>query len=401
MRLRGKGGAGAGIVIAVAGVALALMIMEFTLAIVVGFKDGIRNKLIGFDAQISVKAAVDDPDEILHLTPELLATVRGTLPETDLSLTLRQPALLKTDNDFHGLVLVGRDPASDFSFEKSNIVEGAWPDYSADSCANAIVISRAVASQLELKLGDRAFSTFFVDDNVKVRPSRVAAIYESNFGEYDSNVAYASLRTLQRVAGIDSVSGTSLDIRGIDIDYIASEADRLQQALVDDAVRGRLDQFYPVDNVTRTGALYFNWLALLDTNVIVIFVLMLAVASLTLISSLFILILERVNLIGILRAMGMQKKGIRDIFVDLAMRLVGLGMIIGNVLAIALLLIQKHFEIIPLNPQMYYLSSVPVEINWWAFAALNVGTIFVAWLVLVLPARMAANLDPIKAVSYD
>ena len=398
LRLRGVGGSTTGVVIAVAGVALALIIMEFTLAIVVGFKDGIHSRLMGFDAQITVCPA---DGKTLEASPVLIDAVRKRLPDADIRLSLRQPALLKTDNDFEGLVFLAQSPDADFSFEKSNIVAGDWPDYASDSCDNKIVISVPTAQALGLGVGDRVYSTFFIDGNVKMRRHTIAALFQSNFGEYDKTVAYASLRGIQRVAGLDSLDGDRLDIRGIQLDEIATKAERLQAGLISDAAAGRLDQYYPVDSVLRTGALYFNWLSLLDTNVTVIFILMLSVAGLTLISSLFILILERVTMIGVLRAMGATKPFIRRIFIDMTMRLAGLGMVIGNVVGIGLLLLQKYTHAVPLDPDMYYLNSVPVEINVWAFVALNIGVAVVTWVILVLPARLASSIDPAKTVKYE
>lgn len=401
LRLRSDGGSGAGVVIAVAGVALALVIMELTIAVVLGFKDGIRDKLMGFDAQINVEAPYGSEDGILHVTPELENFISAKMPGTDVRMVLRQPALLKTDSDFHGLVFLAQSPDADFSFERANIVAGEWPDYAADSCDNKIVISENIADALGLYVGDRVFSTFFIDGDVKMRRHTIAGLYRSDFGEYDYNIAYGSLRVLQRVAGLDSAACHRLDIRGIAVGDIPSEAARLQEEFISAAARAEFDELYVVDNVTHTGAVYFSWLELLDTNVVVIFILMLAVAALTLISSLFILILERVRLIGVLRAMGASKLLVRNIFVDMAMRLVGLGMLAGNVLGLGLLWFQHYTHFIKLDPQMYYLSSVPVEFNLWAFAALNTGVALVAWLVLVLPARLASSIDPAKAMAYE
>ena len=393
-----KPGNGAGPVIAIAGVALSLIIMEFTLAIVVGFKDGIRSRLMGFDAQITVCPA---DDKYLEASEALISSVRQRLPEADLRLSMRKSALLKTEDNFEGIVFLGQSPEGDMSFERGNIVAGEWPDYQADSCDNKLVISTATAEALKLGLGDKVFSTFFVDGNVKMRRHTIAALYQSNFGEYDKNIAYASLRGLQNVSGTDRISGNRLDIRGLSLEDIAPAAERLQAGLISDAASGKLDEYYPVDTVLRTGALYFNWLSLLDTNVTVIFILMLCVAGLTLVSSLFILILERIRMIGVIRALGGSKPFVRQIFIDMAMRLVGRGMLIGNIAGIGLLLIQKYTHTVPLDPEMYYLNSVPVEINPWAFIALNAGVAFVAWLILILPARLASGIDPAKAVKFE
>lgn len=406
LRLRGSGtGSGVGVLIAVAGVAIAVIVMEFTLAVVVGFKDGIRDKLTGFDAQITIGAPFDasigEQERYYSSDSNVEGIVRRHFPDADLRLSLRQPGLLKTDDNFQGVVFLGQSPDADFAFERSNIVEGEWPDYTADSTDNMIVVSRPVARMLNLSVGDKVFSTFIINDNVKLRRHTIAALYESNFGEYDNTIVYASLRGLQRIAGLDSATANRLDIRRTGAADISAEAAALQTELIHSVAVGELPHHYPVDNIEHTGAMYFTWLALLDTNVVVIFILMLAVAGLTLVSSLFILILERVPMIGVLRALGAPKSTVRGIFVDLAMRLVGIGMLIGNVVGIGLLLIQKYTAVIPLDPAMYYLSSVPVEIRPLAFVALNIGVAAAAWLILVLPARLASGIDPAKVMDYD
>ena len=402
LRLRGNdGSSGAGVAIAVVGVALALMIMELTVGIVLGFKHGIRERLMGFDAQITVAAPASSYSTTLELTPALDSIVCSEFPDADIRLSLRQPSLLKSDTDFHGLVLLGQAPEGDFSFEKGNITAGVWPDFGADSCVNCIVLSEQVAQMLGVGVGDRITSSFFVDGGVKVRRHTVAGLYRSNFGEYDYNIAYASLAGLQKVAGMDSIGGNRLDIRGVGLEDLFDESSDLQKSLVDAVAEGKIADLYTVDNIMRSGALYFNWLDLLDTNVIVIFALMLAVAGLTLVSSLFILILERVRMIGVLRALGASKPTVRHIFVDMAMRLVGLGLLAGNVLGIGLLLAQKYTGAISLDPQMYYLDTVPVEMNIPAMIFLNVGVAVAAWLILVLPARVASSIDPATAISYQ
>lgn len=399
------GGSRTGIVVAVTGVALAVAVMEFTLAVMVGFKHEIERKLTGFDAQISIQPPVDSFNgvqrESLSMDDALLAIAGESAPGARMELAVRQPGILKTDEDFEGALFIGRDASSPFEFERGNIVEGVWPDYSADSTMNHIVVSRTMASALGLTTGDRLYTTFIVDGDVKMRRQTVAGIYESDFGDYDKTVVYASLPFLQHVAGLDSVSGTAIELRGIDRDDIADVASELQSELITQASLGHLDAYYPVSSVEQTGAMYFNWLALLDTNVIVIFVLMLAVASFTLISSLFILILERVRTIGILRALGSSKPVVRRIFVHMAMRIVAMGLIIGNVVGVGLLLVQKKWELVPLDPDMYYLSSVPVEIQVPAFIALNIGVVVATWLILVLPAHLASGIDPAGAVKYD
>jgi lipoprotein-releasing system permease protein len=151
----------------------------------------------------------------------------------------------------------------------------------------------------------------------------------------------------------------------------------------------------------HTGALYLNWLELLDTNVVVIFILMCCVAAMTLISSLFIIILDKTATIGVIRSLGGSKRFVRNIFIFTALRLVGLGLIIGNFVALGFVWLQSQYHIIPMNPEMYYLSAVPVSINLWQVVSLNIGVIIFAWLVLILPSRLASSISPAKTMRYE
>lgn len=407
LRLGGGGtGSPAAVVIAVAGVALALMVMEFTLAIVVGFKAGIRDKLTGFDAALSVcpPSVARDSAACVDFSPELERVVRSALPEgATMRLSVRQPGIVKTDDNFSGVVFLGQSAVGEdgYDFERSNMVEGSWPDFDADSCRNSIVMSRPLAASLGLGVGDRVYSTFIIDGAVKMRRHTIAGLYQSNFGEYDNTVVYASADGLRSVAGLADDQAGRLDVRNVDIDDVQQVTVDVRGALIRAAADGTLPVFYPVDNVLRTGAMYFNWLALLDTNVVVIFILMLAVAGFTLVSSLFILILERIPTIGVLRALGASKAMIRRVFTDMGMRLVLYGMAAGNVLGIGLLCVQKYTHAVPLNPDMYYLDSVPVVIDVPAMLLLNAGVAVAAWLILTVPARVAAASDPSRAMSVE
>lgn len=404
MRL-GTDGTAVGTVIAVTGVALALTVMELTLGIVVGFKDEIKRKLMGFDAQISIEAAYDPYTRTQAATiapSSALMDIVGTEARgAESRLVLRLPGILKTDSDFEGIVFVGQSPESDFTFERGNIVEGSWPDYASDSCRNDIVISRATASALGLAVGDKVYSTYIIDEAVKMRRNTVAAIFEADFGEYDRTVAYASLAALQSIAGLRPDEGNRLELRGMPEEMISPAASKIESAMLAAMGNGTLDAYYPVQTVEQSGAIYFNWLSLLDTNVAVIFCLMLCVAAFTLVSSLFILVLDNVPAIGILRSMGASRRLIRSIFVDLGMRIVLRGMIAGNILGLGLLLIQKYTRMIPLDPEAYYLNCVPVEIRPWSFVALNLGVALAAWLVLWIPARTASSVDPAKTINFE
>lgn len=403
-RLRAGSSSGTtGTVIAVTGVALALIVMEFTLAVVNGFKHGIIERLEGFEAQMTVEPAYDPYSgasaPFIEYNPELESAILQILPETDIRQAIHQPGILKTDNDFQGVIFMSKE--GDMKFERSLVTSGEWPDFTADSTANTLCLPGTLARMLNLTVGSRIYATFIIDGAVKVRRLTVGTIFESNFADYDRSVAYVSPTLLRSVTGMPENGCTRVEIRGLNDDNIRDAQNALQNRLIDGVNSGQLPGLYPVRSIEETGAVYLNWLALLDTNVLVIFILMLAVSGFTLISSLFILILEHVSTIGLLRALGAGRTLIRNIFLNTGLRLVITGMIAGNIIAIPLLLLQQYYKILPLDPQMYYLSSVPVEINVLWFILLNAGVILVSGSILLIPSRAAVNMAPVSALNYE
>lgn len=407
MRLSAYSGRGlsAGAVIAVCGVALALMVMELTLSIVTGFKHQISHKVMGFDSQVSIGAPYDyssgEVVDYICLSDTLTSVIDSFAPGHTPTLALQQPGMIKTEDDFAGTLYVAHDDNYDYTFERGNMIDGVFPDFTLEDNLHKIVISRHLASALGLEVGSRVYSCFFVDGNLKTRRHDVAGIYESNLGEYDKVVVYTSLAGLQKIAGIGDNCGSRIEFSGFETDKIDQVATELQNRLTTAAQNGVLNELYPVTTVLQTGAIYFNWLSLLDTNVVVIFILMLCVAGFTLVSSLFMIVLDRVNAIGILRSVGASRRLITNVFLGLGVRLTLIGMLIGNIFGLGLALLQYYTHIVKLDPEMYYLRYVPVEINPVAFVCLNIGVLLVAWLVLYIPARAASKLDPTETMHID
>jgi len=374
-----------------------------------GFKKEIRSKVTAFESQLMITPADDttegDTEVSSYIRPVILSDslkniITTTLPGCEVTSSISYPGALKTTDNFSGVIFKGNAHRTLTEMIESSIVDGRMPDFGQD--ANALVLSAHTASRLNLKAGDKVGAYFFNDGSVKARNLRVAAIFDTHFSDYDANMAVAGAGMLNRVAGMPAGGSSRIDVNGIvSDDAIDDAARKLQNRLLNAYYTGEVSEIYRVDNVHRRGALYFNWLELLDTNVAVILALMAAVAAFTLISSLFIIILEKVNMIGILKAIGASNSLVRRVFILVAERLVARGLVIGNVIGLTLIWLENRFRFLPLDPETYYLSHVPVSIGAADVIWLNAAVIVVAALVLVLPSHIVATISPARSIRYD
>ena len=389
--------------IAVIGVALAIVIMMIAIVVVLGFKHEIRDKVMGFDAQITISNSdyTEKDKSYITFNDTLKSIINTTIPNGQISLSIKQPGILKTDNDFMGIVFKGMDTNYDWKFISDNLISGSIPNYNDENNQNKIIISKIISSSLKLKIGDKIYAYFFENNKIRTRRFEIAAIYETHFGEYDKLFAFSSLNTLQRLNNIDSISGNSVEIRNLPTSEIENASYNLQDSLIQACYTNKLSSLHRVDTVYNTGALYFNWLDLLDTNVIVILILMSLVSGFTLISSMFIIILERVNMIGIMKSLGATNTQIRRIFIYLTERLVIKGILWGNAIALTIIFLQSKFKLIPLDPEAYYLNYVPTEINWWYILLLNTGVIIISGLILILPSHLISTISPAKTIKFE
>lgn len=385
--------------VSITAVALSVAVMLASVAIVIGFKREIREKVVGFNSHITLYAAPASAqeDNLLTLTPTLRQILEDQPYIDDFSLEASMPAILKTPSDFKGIYLRSVNGKSVSDFIKSNLDEGIMPDFTKPENDDKIILSRIAADQLGLKAGEK-IDVYFISDDIKVKRLLISGIFNSHFDAYDRVMAYSSLATIQKIAGVSSNQGTSLQIHTDDFDSIQENSAVLASVLTNALVDGRLYKNYRIDNALRQGEGYFNWLELLDTNVIVILVLMTLVSVATLISGMLILILDKKRFIGIVRAMGATVKGVRNVFVYLALKVALYGLIIGNVLMLAFLYCEDIWHFLPLNPDAYYIDFVPVEINWWWVLILNVSSFIIIYLSLIIPSRFVSKISPTDAM---
>jgi len=396
------------VTIAVAGIALSVAIMLLTLAVVPGFKHQITRKVMGFDAQVIMQPVQPTADyetaglQGVSLTARLDSMIGAKLPAGGKAeLTIRQPGILKTENQFAGLVFkaFGGDMAD--SFVAGSLEEGFSPDYSVDSMRYQIVISRTTADALELSTGDRVNGYFFTGNNLRTRRFTIAGIYNSHFNEYDKLLAFMSIDAARSLASLGPDQGSAIEIRGLDSDDIVSVRQEMQHVATEAFYADATNCYLSVGDVYERNPMYFNWLDLLDTNVIVILVLMGCVAAVTLISCLFIMILERVQLIGTLKAIGADNRLIARIFLYMAERVVLRGILIGDIVGLLIVWLQWQFRFIPLDPEAYYLNSVPVEFNWAGIVGMNVVAAFLALAIMLIPARTVSRISPARVMRFE
>lgn len=388
--------------VAVAAVALSVAVMLASISIVLGFKQEIRDKVIGFNSHISIYVVPTTPDEdnIVTLTPSLKQELLSLPFITDYSLQAAIPAILKTSSDFKGVYLKGLSGKSSREFLKKNLEEGIIADFNEPDNKNKVIISRKAANQLNLKTGDK-IDTYFISDEVRVRRLEITGIYNSHFDQYDDVMIFGALPLIQQLGGINENQGTTLQVTTDNFDQIQDYTLSLQQHLNGALADGRLYRLYRTDNAYNQGINFFSWLSLLDTNVVVVLILMMIVGCVTLVSGMLIIIIEKKRFIGIMKALGAPTSKIRNIFVWLAIRIALWGMLIGNIIIIAFLYIQKTTHFIPLDADSYYIDFVPVIINWQSILCLNAGVLTVTYLVLILPSRFVAGISPAETMKGE
>lgn len=399
------------VTIAVVGIALSMTIMILAITVVMGFKSQIREKVMGVGASITISAseAYDEFGRFVSSTVTLndLRTVKDAVSgEYDISLALSQSGVLKTKNDFLGIGFDAFDSNHEWGAVGASLVDGEIPDFNSQEGDGQILLSKTTADILGLSVGEKIDAYFFTNDNLKARRFNVAGIYDTHFVDFDNSHCFISLRALQRIAGVDSVTGTRVEVSQVPSDLILPLSTSLEDKLYDDYLNRRASgdttvRPLKVDNVMRSGAVYFSWLDLLDTNVIVIIILMAAVSGFTLVSCLFILILERVKLIGVLKSLGATNGQIGKMFIYLAEKIIVKGLVIGNAIGLGIAFIQWKFQILPLDASAYYLTAVPVRIDVTAIAILNISALIVSTAILLIPARMISRISPAATMKYE
>ena len=389
--------------IAVAGVAIGLAVMIISVCVVLGFKHTIRDMVVGFGSHIQVanfytlqSSAIDQP---IAIGDSMINVLKKTEGVKHVQRFAMKQGILKTDNDFLGVMFKGVGPEFDSTFIHKNMVEGSIPHFSDQQSTNRILISKDMANKLRVKAGDRIFAYFIGDGGVRTRRFTISGIYQTNLAQYDKTTCFCDLYTARKLNAWtdDMVTGAELTVN--DFKQLSTTANDIINRV--NRTQDKYGNTFSSKTIRELSPPIFSWLDLLDLNVWIILAIMTAVAVVTMISGLLIIILERTTMIGVLKALGARNSTVRHTFLWFAAFIIGKGLLIGDALALALILLQKFTGFAKLDPQTYYVDVVPVELDWMLIVALNVATMLIALFVLIAPSYLVSHIHPAKSMRYE
>lgn len=388
--------------IAIIGVAVGLAVMIVSVCVVLGFKHAIRDKVVGFGSHIQVaefsmlQQGSDSPIEVDDSVMNVLQHIEGVKHVQRFAM---KQGILKTDSDFLGVAFKGVGPEFDATFIQQHLLEGTVPKFSDKSSGNKILVSKVMADKLKLTCGSRIFAYFIDDSGVRTRRFTIAGIYQTNLTQYDNVMCYVDLYTAVKLNGWqeDMASGAELQVDHFDkLDEVEDRVVKLVNRTTD-----KYGNTYSSKTIKELSPQIFSWLDLLDLNVWIILIIMMAVAAVTMISGLLIIILERTQMIGLMKALGARNPMVRHTFMWFAAFIIGRGLLWGNMIALALVALQYFTGIVKLDPATYYVSSVPVEVNVLFVVLLNIGTLLISLLVLIGPSFLISHIHPAKTMTYE
>ncbi|WP_028912439.1 ABC transporter permease [Prevotella sp. MA2016] len=388
--------------IATIGVAIGLAVMIVTVSVVLGFKHTIRDKVVGFGSHIQVHNILNYSGSTPHpicADDSLMKAINRVPGVAHAERFSMAQGILKTDEDFLGIAIKGIAEEYDTTFLSKHLIAGSISSFSAKTSKYNLLVSKMIADKLKLKDGDKIYGYFIDNQDVRTRRFTISGIYQTNMTRFDETLCFTDLHTANKLNGWTDKQATGIEV-------IAKDFSRLNETA---------DEF--VTRINRTGdeegnsltsetiyELYpqvFSWLELLDINVWIILILMVCVAGFTMISGLLIIILERTQMIGILKALGARNKAVRHTFLWFSVFIIGQGLLWGNIAGLGIVLLQQHTGFITLDPQTYYVSEAPMELNLPLVALINIATLIICIFVLIAPSYLISHIHPAKSMRYE
>ncbi|AVR45732.1 transmembrane permease [Christiangramia fulva] len=383
--------------IAITAIAIGVVMMLISFATGLGLQQKIRDKIAAFNGHIII-SSYDNNSSKVSLIP--VSKDQDFYPEfknvegiKHVQAVATKFAVIRTAEDFEGVIVKGVGEDYDWSYFKDFLVKGRLPDYSS-KLNDEVLISEYLANRLNLKVGDR-MPTFFLRED-KERPLqrgfKIVGIYDSGFQEFDELYVIADIRHIQRINDWNENQVGNFEVFIDDFDQLDQKGNEVYE---------NTGSFLDTQTISQKYYSIFEWLSLFDFNIALILGIMILVAGINMITALLVLILERTQMIGIFKALGSQDWSIRKIFLYNAAYLIILGLFWGNLIGIGLLLLQKYLKLVPLDPRTYYVTEVPIYINWDYILAVNAGTLFLCMLMLLIPSVIISKISPVKAIKFE
>jgi len=394
----GKGSfSGPIMLISIISLVLGLSVMIVSVVVLTGFKKEIREKVTGFTGHIHIAKytannSLELPPLVLDsIDAEQLQKIEGV---SHLQKFITKAAIIRTDSDMHGVMVKGVGADFDSLFFHHNMVIGRLPLVYGNEKSNEILISDKLSQLLHIHLGDKLRVYFVNNVTGKVRGRRfiVCGVYQTSVDEFDERMVLVDIRQLQKINNWQSNQVSGLEIFVEDYARMNEVADIVYEQIPYDLSTETVSERYPQ---------IFDWLELQDVNVIVILVLIILVATVSMISTLLVLILERTQMIGILKSLGATNSSIRNVFLSQAAYIILIGLAFGNILGIGLAYLQKTYGLVKLDPGTYYMSVVPVNLDFMSILVLNISTLLLVLVFMIFPVMLISRIQPVKAIRFD
>lgn len=384
--------------IAIAAIAIGMIMMIISIATGIGLQQKIRQKVAAFNGHIII-TNYDENQSQLSITP--ISTHQDFYPKfknvqgiNHVQAVATKSGIIRTETAFEGIIFKGVGKEYRWNHLQEYLVSGKLPNLNSQ-LNDEVLISEFLANRLNLKVGDK-FNTFFMKEDTNQKPNlrvfKITGIFNSGFQEFDSTYIIGDLRHIQRINKWESDQVGSFEVFVDDFNAIQEKGQEVYE---------KTGSTLDTQTIVEKYYYIFEWLKLFDFNIIVILVIMIAVATINMVVALLVLILERTQMIGILKSMGANNWAVRKIFLYNAFYLISKGLFWGNLIGVGMLLIQQNFGVIKLNPENYYVNEAPVFIDFGTIFLLNIGTILICLLILLIPSYIITKISPIKAIRFD
>ncbi|WP_456423524.1 ABC transporter permease [Lutibacter sp.] len=385
--------------IAIIAIAIGIIIMMISMATGIGLQQKIQEKLSGFNGHIQITNFDNNNSEITLIPVSKnqdfypkFTTVKGI---NNVQVFATKAGIIRTETDFEGIVFKGVSGDYNWSFFKDYLVEGVLPSYNTATVSNDVLISREISNRLGIKLGDEFNILFVKEDPSKapwIRVVKAVGIYDSGFQDFDENFVLADIRHIQKMNRWENDEVGGFEVFITNFNEIENKSQEVYEQTGSTLNSQSIIEKYPA---------IFEWINLFDTNIYLIIAIMILVAGINMITALLVLILERTQMVGILKALGSTNVSIRKVFLYNAGYLILRGLFWGNLLGLLLLMAQKYGKFISLNPETYYVNTVPIYLNINYLIFLNIGTLLLCLLMLIIPSVIISKISPVKTIKFE